>query len=152
MVCFNPLRNWFRKLALLCQPIRFKTKTNHDLFIPIFPALQAVFLFFFLLTVLVGRLFICSDLAVVNTMVLILRQTSVPVLMGLEKWNTMIMLIRKVKFYVRPSCRASYREIVSGANHVSGHNSLFYLLILTVASTDRCLWAQLEQVPVASNW
>ena len=64
----------------------------------------------------------------------------------------MIMLIRKVKFYVRPSCRASDREIVSGANHVSEDNSLFYLLILTVASTDRCLWTQLEQVPVASNW
>lgn len=49
----------------------------------------------------------------------------------------MIMLIRKVKFYVRPSCRASDREIVSGANHVSEDNSLFYLL--TVASTDRYL-------------
>ena len=35
--CLTSLRDWSRNLAPLCQPIRSKTKTNHDLFTHVFP-------------------------------------------------------------------------------------------------------------------
>ena len=35
--CFTSLCDWFRKLAQLSQPIRCKTKTNHDLVARVFP-------------------------------------------------------------------------------------------------------------------
>ena len=53
--CLTSLRDWSRNLAPLCQPIRSKTKTNHDLFTHVFPRFrkfaffQLNWLFFFLL-------------------------------------------------------------------------------------------------------
>ena len=38
--CFTSISNWSRKLALLSQPIRFKTKTNRTLVAFIFPRLR----------------------------------------------------------------------------------------------------------------
>ena len=45
--CFTPLYDWFRKLALLPQPIRCKIKTNDDLVTRIFPRFTQFACFFF---------------------------------------------------------------------------------------------------------
>jgi len=43
LVCFTLLSDWLPKLALLSQPIRSKTQTNHDLLARVFPRLTLVF-------------------------------------------------------------------------------------------------------------
>ena len=50
--CFTSLYNLLRKLAPFSQPIRFKTKTNRDLVIRVFPRSRQVTLF--LPSVLIG--------------------------------------------------------------------------------------------------
>ena len=43
--CFTSLYDWTRKLALLSQPIRFKTKTNRHLVTRVFRARAGLFVF-----------------------------------------------------------------------------------------------------------
>ena len=44
--CFNSLCDWCRKLAALCQPIRCKIDTNHNLVARVFPRFRQ-FSFYF---------------------------------------------------------------------------------------------------------
>ena len=45
--CFTSFCDWSRKLVPLSQPIKCKTETNHELVVRGFPALHAVWLFYF---------------------------------------------------------------------------------------------------------
>ena len=44
---FTSLCNWFKKLTPLAQPIRFNTKTNHDLVARVFPRFRLFARFYF---------------------------------------------------------------------------------------------------------
>ena len=66
--CFTSLCDWFRKLAPLSRPIRYKTKANYDLVARVFPRFRQFACFL----VLIGSLgyFSFFWLAIVITMIL----------------------------------------------------------------------------------
>ena len=73
MECFTSLCDWFRKLAQLSQPIRCKTKTNHDLVARVFPRLGS--LVFALSSHWLLKVFSCLSIGCCDYLGLVLRHS-----------------------------------------------------------------------------
>ena len=59
--CFTTLCDWSRNLAPPSQPIRCKTKTNHDLVTRVFPRLRPVTSIYFEVSLAPSEIVLCSD-------------------------------------------------------------------------------------------
>ena len=59
--CFTTLCDWSRKLAPPSQPIRYKTKTNHDLVTRVFPRLRLVTCIYFRFSLVRSDIYLRSD-------------------------------------------------------------------------------------------
>ena len=107
--CFTSLCDWSRILAPLCQPIRCKTKSNHDLVARVFPRFEHFVCFYFdFLLALIG-IFLSSEW---------------PLLLQLRFYDTHSKSSLKIKFSkasLQCNCFSLLRSLI-------GLENLFFLL------------------------